>query len=207
MLLGAAAAAAVLAVGLARDAVAGGADGAVRDGARITAVAAERAAGSDGAGQGGAGQGGGEAEPGIDGPPAGGRTGAGGHDLDAVPDATVLPWFGPLSRTTAPPPEQPAAPDPDTRAPRAPAAPVEAVWDRLAACESSGDWAIATGNGYFGGLQFDVPTWREFGGTEFAPRADEATREQQVLVATRVRDARGGYGSWPACARKLDLPR
>jgi len=77
----------------------------------------------------------------------------------------------------------------------------------LARCESSGDWAIDTGNGYFGGLQFDAATWRGFGGQAYAPRADLASREEQIAVATRVRDARGGYGSWPACAAKLGLPR
>ncbi|MEU6696884.1 transglycosylase family protein [Pseudonocardia sp. NPDC046786] len=81
------------------------------------------------------------------------------------------------------------------------------TWDRLAQCESSGDWSISTGNGYYGGLQFDRPTWTEFGGTAHAPTADGATREQQIEIATKVRDARGGYGSWPACARKLGLPR
>ncbi|GAA1384187.1 hypothetical protein GCM10009613_14650 [Pseudonocardia kongjuensis] len=81
------------------------------------------------------------------------------------------------------------------------------TWDRLAQCESSGDWSISTGNGYYGGLQFDRPTWTEFGGAAHAPTADGATREQQIEIATKVRDARGGYGSWPACARKLGLPR
>lgn len=84
---------------------------------------------------------------------------------------------------------------------------VDPVWDRLAHCESSGDWAIDTGNGYHGGLQFDDATWRQYGGTEFAPQAHRATREQQVAVATRVRNDRGGYGSWPACANELGLPR
>jgi hypothetical protein len=77
------------------------------------------------------------------------------------------------------------------------------VWDRLAQCESSGDWAIDTGNGYYGGLQFDAATWRGYGGTEFAPLASGASREQQIEVAARVRDDRGGYGSWPACSRKV----
>ncbi|WP_305080922.1 transglycosylase family protein, partial [Pseudonocardia sp. WMMC193] len=58
-----------------------------------------------------------------------------------------------------------------------------------------------------GGLQFSQATWEDFGGTAHAPRADAATREQQIAVATKVRDQRGGYGSWPACARKLGLPR
>ncbi|MEJ3652869.1 transglycosylase family protein [Actinomycetes bacterium KLBMP 9759] len=81
------------------------------------------------------------------------------------------------------------------------------VWTDLAACESSGDWAIDTGNGYYGGLQFDEATWHDYGGTGFAPRADLARRDEQIEVATRVRDDRGGYGSWPACAAKLGLPR
>jgi hypothetical protein len=81
------------------------------------------------------------------------------------------------------------------------------VWERLARCESSGDWGIDTGNGYYGGLQFSEATWKDYGGTEFAPHAHLATREEQIIVATRVRDDRGGYGSWPACANRLDLPR
>jgi Transglycosylase-like domain len=80
------------------------------------------------------------------------------------------------------------------------------VWDAIAHCESSGNWAINTGNGYFGGLQFDVGTWGDFGGLAYAPRADLATRAQQIAVAARVRDARHGYGSWPACAARLGLP-
>ncbi|HVL83470.1 MAG TPA: transglycosylase family protein [Pseudonocardia sp.] len=84
---------------------------------------------------------------------------------------------------------------------------MDPVWDWLAQCESSGDWAIDTGNGHFGGLQFDAATWGDYGGTGFAPRADLATREQQIEVAERVRADRGGYGSWPACAAELDLPR
>ena len=107
-----------------------------------------------------------------------------------------------------PVPEEPAPEEPAPEEPEpVPEPPDAAVWDRLAQCESSGNWAIATGNGYYGGLQFDEPTWRAYGGTEFASRADRATREQQITVATRVRDDRGGYGSWPACARKLGLPR
>ena len=82
-----------------------------------------------------------------------------------------------------------------------------ATWDRLAQCESSGDWSINTGNGYYGGLQFDEATWGDYGGTDFAPRADRATREHQIEVAVRVRHDRGGYGSWPAGATKLGLPR
>lgn len=139
------------------------------------------------------------------------RRGAAGRDLDTVAfEAVVRGSAAPVPAA----PGAPAAPPPAVRAPAAaapavPAVPalVDAVWDRLAQCESGGDWDVATGNGYYGGLQFDLPTWRAYGGTEFAPRADEATREQQVTVAMRVRADRDGYGAWPACSRKLGLPR
>ncbi len=81
------------------------------------------------------------------------------------------------------------------------------VWDQIANCEAGGNWAINTGNGYYGGLQFDAQTWRVNGGTQYAPLPHQATREEQIVVATKIRDARGGYGAWPACARKLGLPR
>jgi hypothetical protein len=103
--------------------------------------------------------------------------------------------------------EPDAAPRPEPAPEAAPAAPANTVWDRLAQCESSGKWGIDTGNGYHGGLQFDSSTWRDYGGTEFAPEANLATREQQIRVAERVRDDRGGYGAWPACAGRLGLPR
>ncbi|HEY7717457.1 MAG TPA: transglycosylase family protein, partial [Pedococcus sp.] len=57
------------------------------------------------------------------------------------------------------------------------------VWDRVAQCESGGNWSINTGNGYYGGLQFDNSTWASGGGTAYAPRADLATKEQQIAVA------------------------
>ena len=77
------------------------------------------------------------------------------------------------------------------------AASVEA-WDQVAACESGGDWQINTGNGYYGGLQFSAQTWSGFGGDEFAPTADQATKEQQIQVAERVL-AQQGAGAWPNC--------
>nr|WP_304413854.1 resuscitation-promoting factor [Kibdelosporangium sp. MJ126-NF4]CEL19224.1 Cell wall-binding protein [Kibdelosporangium sp. MJ126-NF4]CTQ94976.1 Cell wall-binding protein [Kibdelosporangium sp. MJ126-NF4] len=82
-----------------------------------------------------------------------------------------------------------------------------AVWDRLAHCEATGNWAINSGNGYYGGLQFDAGTWRSNGGTAYAALPHQATREQQIAIATKVRDARGGYSAWPGCAKKLGLPR
>ncbi|GAA4556656.1 hypothetical protein GCM10023175_59290 [Pseudonocardia xishanensis] len=108
----------------------------------------------------------------------------------------------PQPREPRPTESQPTIPEPPAAEPA-----TDSTWDRLATCESSGNWAINTGNGYYGGLQFSSATWSDFGGTAHAPRADQATKEQQIEIATKVRDRRGGYGSWPACARKLGLPR
>ena len=79
------------------------------------------------------------------------------------------------------------------------------VWDRLAACESGGNWSINTGNGYYGGLQFNLGTWQAYGGTGLPSNNSRTT---QIAVAERLRAARGGgYGAWPGCAAKLGLPR
>jgi uncharacterized protein YabE (DUF348 family) len=75
-------------------------------------------------------------------------------------------------------------------------------WDRIAQCESTGDWSINSGNGYYGGLQFDKQTWNAFGGQKYAARPDQATREEQIAVAEKVRDSRGGYGAWPVCGSR-----
>ncbi|MFT9671282.1 transglycosylase family protein [Streptomyces rhizosphaericola] len=80
------------------------------------------------------------------------------------------------------------------------------VWEKVAACESSGSWAVNTGNGYYGGLQFSGATWAAFGGTEYAPRADLATREEQIAVAERVLEGQGP-GAWPTCSVKAGLTR
>ena len=66
-----------------------------------------------------------------------------------------------------------------------------AMWDRIAACESTGNWSINSGNGYYGGLQFDNQTWLGAGGGQYAPRADQATREQQITIANKVYAQRG----------------
>ena len=66
-----------------------------------------------------------------------------------------------------------------------------AMWDRIAACESGGNWSINTGNGYYGGLQFDSQTWLGAGGGQFASRADLASRTQQIAVANRIYASRG----------------
>ncbi|MFH8346590.1 transglycosylase family protein [Streptomyces sp. NPDC018045] len=79
-----------------------------------------------------------------------------------------------------------------------------ATWDRLAQCESGGNWHADTGNGYSGGLQFAHSTWRSFGGGRYATRAARASRVQQIRVAERVL-ARQGWGAWPACSARLGL--
>ncbi len=76
-------------------------------------------------------------------------------------------------------------------------------WDAVARCESSGDWSIDTGNGYYGGLQFSASTWAAFGGTGFAPNAHLATKAQQIAVAERTLDVQGP-GAWPTCGKALD---
>jgi hypothetical protein len=72
----------------------------------------------------------------------------------------------------------------------------------VAECESGGNWSIDTGNGYYGGLQFSASTWLASGGGTYAPRADLASREQQIAVAERVLAAQGA-GAWPVCGRNL----
>lgn len=80
------------------------------------------------------------------------------------------------------------------------------TWEKVAACESSGDWHINTGNGYYGGLQFTQSTWEAFGGTRYAPRADLATKDQQIAVAEKVLDGQGP-GAWPVCSVRGGLTR
>ncbi|GAB7107390.1 resuscitation-promoting factor protein RpfA [Streptomyces phaeofaciens JCM 4814] len=75
------------------------------------------------------------------------------------------------------------------------------VWDRIAQCESGGNWHINTGNGYYGGLQFSASTWRAYGGTAYAPTADRASRAQQISVATKVQKSQG-WGAWPTCSAR-----
>ena len=84
----------------------------------------------------------------------------------------------------------------------APAVSNGSKWDRIAKCESGGNWSINTGNGYYGGIQFDKKTWNAYGGGKYAARADLASREEQIAVAEKVRASRGGYGAWPVCGKK-----
>jgi hypothetical protein len=109
-------------------------------------------------------------------------------DLHPRTEITPLP---------APKPERATRPKPRPR----PAKPTNAVWDRLAECESGGNWSINTGNGYYGGLQFSISSWRAVGGSGYphtASRAEQIKRGKQLK-------ARQGWGAWPSCTRKLGL--
>jgi uncharacterized protein YabE (DUF348 family) len=75
------------------------------------------------------------------------------------------------------------------------------VWDRLAQCESGGNWSINTGNGYYGGLQFSLSTWRAYGGSGYP---HQNSRAEQIAIAQKLQAA-AGWGQWPACSRKLGL--
>jgi len=104
-------------------------------------------------------------------------------------------------RAPAPAPERAPAPEPaPAKAPAPAPSPATsgggsnengAMWDRIAECESGGNWSTNTGNGYYGGLQFDLQTWTGAGGGQFAPRADQASREQQIAIANKVYADRG----------------
>jgi resuscitation-promoting factor RpfB len=107
-------------------------------------------------------------------------------------------------------PESKPKPSPEATTPKKPSSssspstsstPSGSVWDRLAECESGGNWSINTGNGFYGGLQFSLSTWRAYGGTGMP---HEASREEQIAVAERVQ-AGQGWGAWPACTAKLGI--
>ncbi|GAA4830312.1 transglycosylase family protein [Kitasatospora terrestris] len=71
-----------------------------------------------------------------------------------------------------------------------------ATWDKVAQCESSGNWAANTGNAHYGGLQFDLPTWQGYGGTQYAAYPHQATKQQQILIAEKVLNGPQGYHAW-----------
>ncbi|MFH8897537.1 peptidoglycan DD-metalloendopeptidase family protein [Streptomyces coeruleorubidus] len=80
------------------------------------------------------------------------------------------------------------------------------TWNKVAACESSNDWNINTGNGFYGGLQFTQSTWEAYGGRAYAARADLAGKDQQIAVAEKVLDGQGP-GAWPVCSVRAGLTR
>ena len=89
-------------------------------------------------------------------------------------------------------------------------APAEAaattVWDRVAQCESGGNWKINTGNGFYGGVQFAAGTWKAYGGNTYASQAHLATKAEQIAIARRVL-AGQGPGAWPVCSRRAELTK
>ena len=80
------------------------------------------------------------------------------------------------------------------------------VWDRVANCESTNNWGISTGNGFYGGLQFSSSTWAAYGGHRYAYQANRASRIEQIQVARRVL-ASQGPGAWPVCSVRAGLTR
>ena len=86
--------------------------------------------------------------------------------------------------------------------PSAPSAENTSTWNKLAHCESTGNWDADTGNGFKGGLQFTPSTWKEFGGTQYASSPEEASKSQQIEVAKEVQGQQG-WKAWPACTKKL----
>ena len=109
---------------------------------------------------------------------------------------TTLP---PTTTTPPPPPPPPVAAQPVATGsgyndPSNPAA-----WDRLAGCESGGNWAANTGNGYYGGIQFSLSSWQAVGGTGYP---HEASRETQIAMGQRLWN-QGGWSHWPACSSQL----
>ncbi|MFJ5229057.1 transglycosylase family protein [Kitasatospora sp. NPDC088391] len=78
-----------------------------------------------------------------------------------------------------------------------------ANWDRVAQCESGGNWSINTGNTYYGGLQFNLSTWRAYGGTQYAAYPHQATKQQQILIGEKVLNGPQGAGAWPSCGGPL----
>ncbi|MFD9414010.1 transglycosylase family protein [Streptomyces goshikiensis] len=78
------------------------------------------------------------------------------------------------------------------------------TWDKVAQCEASGNWSINTGNGYYGGLQISMSTWRAFGGTQYAAYPHQATKQQQILTGEKIL-AGQGQGAWPSCGPAAGL--
>jgi cytoskeletal protein RodZ len=121
----------------------------------------------------------------------------------AAPTTTAPPTTVPVTAppttappaTTAPPVTQPAP------APVAATVSNGSTWDALAQCEAGGNWAINTGNGYYGGLQFSAQSWHAVGGSGLP---HQASRETQIAMGERLRAAQG-WGAWPACSAKLGL--
>ena len=120
-----------------------------------------------------------------------------------------MPWLSGAGEPGAPASDPSADPGAPRGPPRAehvsdPAVVSVADWEKVAKLESGGDWAIDTGNGYFGGLQFNPQTWTGNGGGEFAPTANAATAGEQMEVANRVLKTQG-WGAWPVTSKEAGV--
>ncbi len=111
----------------------------------------------------------------------------------SMPAPAAAPVPAPSKRQVAPAP-RPAAPAPTGSV-------STSVWDRLAVCESGGNWSINTGNGYYGGLQFSLSSWRAVGGGGYP---HQASKSEQIARAEMLL-AKQGWGAWPACTAKMGL--
>lgn len=136
-----------------------------------------------------------------------------GEDL-RVPAADEVLASRPLPVAPEPPAPQPQAEPKPQRAAQQPRAQRQAtpapaptgnvdsgVWDRLAQCESGGNWAINTGNGYYGGLQFSQSSWNAVGGSGLP---SQASKSEQIARGEMLK-ARQGWGAWPSCTAKLGI--
>lgn len=116
--------------------------------------------------------------------------------------STPTPASRPAVATSSPAPSAAPKPAPVVHHPDpAPAVPTGSVWDRLADCESSGNWAANTGNGFYGGLQFTLSSWRAVGGSGLP---SNASRAEQIMRAEKLQ-AIQGWGAWPVCSVKVGL--
>ena len=123
--------------------------------------------------------------------------------------AVVLAVLAPGVAVAAPPPAGPPPTAPGPPVPGRGRVPYHCAkdqwpWGCLAQCESSGRWDANTGNRFYGGLQFWQPTWKAFGGLAYAPRADLATRAEQIRVAEEVLRVQG-WEAWPVCSKRYKL--
>ena len=127
-------------------------------------------------------------------------------DLGPRLDATIAVLSVPTTTTTVPPTTTTTTTQAPTQAPAQVVPPgntsartsaTSVNWDAIAACESGGNWAIDTGNGYYGGLQFSHGTWIAYGGGRYAENAHLTSRENQIAVASTM-----GLGHWPHCGSR-----
>ncbi len=135
-------------------------------------------------------------------PPSGTAANSATSTARSAPSATSTIATTAPKATASPSSKTPEAAGGNTVA--APGLADSSVWDALAQCESSGNWSINTGNGLYGGLQLDRGAWLSNGGAAYAPLPSDATRQQQILIAEKVRADRG-FSPWSSCARKLGL--